>query len=527
MAALTDEAARQQRTFGPLLVLAVVLGLMGLPIAVWMDLRTLSERLLLLQASETGRIIDDMRGFYASDVVGRVLQAHGQVTTGAADYGSVPGAIPIPATLSIELGERISAHDGAVKYRFVSDLPFRGRAPHALDPFEQRALSELRLNPAQPVVETTGTLLDRMVRIATPVKMGEVCVGCHNRHPDSPKLDWKVGDVRGIQEVAVSQSLGTNLLAFKYLLAYFALAAGAGLAFILLQRRQAGLIRGMNTELTQANDFLAAISMKLAKYLSPQIYKSIFSGAKDVAINTERKKLTIFFSDIENFTGTTERMQPEDLTALLNEYLTEMSAIALQYGATIDKFIGDAILGFFGDPETKGVAEDARACVRMAVAMQQRLAQLNAEWRERGIEKPFRSRIGINTGYCNVGNFGSNDRMDYTIIGAEANLAARLQTIAPPNGIVLSYETYALVRDLVRAEPMAPIQMKGISRQIVPYAVEGLLGVVSQRAQVISEHAQGLDLFIDLDVIDDQAAERTRQRLVELLDALDRRAKPA
>ena len=103
--------------------------------------------------------------------------------------------------------------------------------------------------------------------------------------------------------------------------------------------------------------------MKIAKYISPQIYKSIFSGQRDVAIATERKKLTIFFSDIKDFTATTERLQPEDLTALLNEYLTAMSNIALEYGATIDKFIGDAVLAFFGDPETRGVAEDARrAC---------------------------------------------------------------------------------------------------------------------------------------------------------------------
>ena len=524
--ALNETAARQQRSLGPLLAVAVILGLVGLPLAVWLDLRSLSERVLRLQATEIGTIIDDMRGFYARDVVGRVVAAHGTVTTAGRDFRDTAGAIPIPATLSIELGKLISSHDGLVRYRFVSDLPFRGRT-HDLDPFEEDALVRLRADPNQQVIEVTGDLLDREVRMATPVRMAEVCVNCHNTHPDSPKKDWKVGDVRGIQEVAVSQSLGSNILNFKFLLAYLVLAAAAGLGFILMQRRQAGLIRAMNHDLTNANDFLAAISMKLAKYLSPQIYKSIFSGQKDVAINTERKKLTIFFSDIENFTGTTERMQPEDLTALLNEYLTEMSAIALAHGATIDKFIGDAILGFFGDPETKGVAEDARACVRMAVAMQQRLAQLNAEWRERGIEKPFRSRIGINTGYCNVGNFGSNDRMDYTIIGAEANLAARLQTIAPPNGIVLSYETFALVRDLVRARPMDPIRMKGISREVVPYTVEGLLGEVQQRAQVISEQAQGLDLFIDLDVLDDQAAERTRQRLQELLDALDRRAKPA
>jgi len=527
MPGLTDLAVRQQRTMGPLLMLAVFLGLIGLPLAVWLDLRSLSERLLRLQAGETSEIIDDMRAFYASDVVGRVLQAHGQVTTGAYDYKSTPGAIPIPATLSIELGKLISAHSGAVQYRFVSDLPFRGRERHPLDAFELRALEALRADPVQPVVEVAGSLFDRQVRIATPVRMGAVCVACHNSHPDSPKLDWKVGDVRGIQEISVSQSLGSNLLAFKYLLLYFVLAAGAGLAFILMQRRQAGLIRGINQELGQANDFLASISMKLAKYLSPQIYKSIFSGQRDVAITTERKKLTIFFSDIENFTGTTERLQPEELTALLNEYLTEMSRIALAHGATVDKFIGDAILGFFGDPETQGVAEDARACVQMAVAMQLRLSQLNSEWRERGIEQPFRARIGINTGYCNVGNFGSDDRMDYTIIGAEANLAARLQSIAEPNGIVLSYETYALVRDLVRAHPLPPIQMKGISREVVPYAVDGLLGDLAQRSHVISEHAQGLDLFVDLDVIDAKTAERAGRRLRELLEALEQRQKPA
>ena len=168
--------------------------------------------------------------------------------------------------------------------------------------------------------------------------------------------------------------------------------------------------------------------MKIAKYLSPQIYKSIFSGQKDVAIATERKKLTIFFSDIKDFTATTERLQPEDLTALLNEYLTEMSTIALEHGATVDKFIGDAHPGLLRRPgDARAWRRTRSACVRMAVDMQQRLAQLNAEWRERGIEQPFRARMGINTGYCNVGNFGSDDRMDYTIIGAEANLAARLQ----------------------------------------------------------------------------------------------------
>ena len=208
--------------------------------------------------------------------------------------------------------------------------------------------------------------------------------------------------------------------------------AASGITFIGMQRRQAATIRGMNKELETDNDFLASLSMKISRYLSPQIYKSIFSGQKDVTIQTERKKLTIFFSDIKDFTATTERLQPEQITQLLNEYFTEMSKIALQHGGTVDKFIGDAMLIFFGDPETKGEAEDARACLRMALDMQRRIAELNVKWRSEGIEKPFRVRMGINTGFCNVGNFGSADRMDYTIIGAEANLAARLQSIAEP-----------------------------------------------------------------------------------------------
>jgi len=391
---------------------------------------------------------------------------------------------------------------------------------HELDSFEQNAITALRANPKETVVQVSGSFLDRHVRATAPVVMGQVCVTCHNTHPDSPKKDWKVGDVRGIQEISVFQPIAANVLSFKYLLFYFGLAAAAGLTFILLQRRQAALIRGINRELTEANDFLAAISRKIAKYLSPQVYKGIFSGQKDVAIATERKKLTIFFSDIKDFTAISERLQPEDLTALLNEYFTEMSTIALKQGGTVDKFIGDAILVFFGDPESKGIEEDARACLRMAVEMQRRLQQLDEQWRQRGIEQPFRARIGINTGYCNVGNFGSDDRMDYTIIGAEANLAARLQAIAQPGGICLSYETYALVRDLVRGRPLAPIQMKGISREVVPYAVEGLLGDLAQRANVISEHATGLDLFVDLEALDDEGAERAKRRLAEALLAL-------
>src|SRR5918997_1467849 len=242
MAAAGEQVGFQQRAVGPLLIAAVVLGLLGLPVAVWLDLRELSEGMLRTQAREISRIIDDMRAYYGTDVVARVLQANGPVSA-THNYRDVQGAIPIPATLSIELGKRISAHDGSVKYRFVSELPFKGREPHQLDTFEKDAIKALRANPNDTVVEVSGSFLDRHVRAAAPVIMGQVCVACHNSHPDSPRRDWKVGDVRGIQEISVVQPIAANAFSFKYLLFYFALAAAAGLSFILLQRRQAALIQ--------------------------------------------------------------------------------------------------------------------------------------------------------------------------------------------------------------------------------------------------------------------------------------------
>jgi class 3 adenylate cyclase/PAS domain-containing protein len=248
---------------------------------------------------------------------------------------------------------------------------------------------------------------------------------------------------------------------------------------------------------SEKNRMLESLSTKLSKYLSPQLYKSIFSGEKNVEVASQRKKLTIFFSDIAGFTETTDLLESEELTNLLNQYLREMSAIALEHGATIDKFIGDAIMLFFGDPESRGAREDAIACVRMAIAMQQRMRDLQAEWRERGQEHVFQLRIGINTGFCTVGNFGSDDRVDYTIIGNEVNLAARLQTHADLGGILLAHETYALVKDAVLAEETGTITVKGFSTPVRTHRVVGLHDSSGVPGRVIRQEQDGLLLIID------------------------------
>ena len=253
-----------------------------------------------------------------------------------------------------------------------------------------------------------------------------------------------------------------------------------------------------NTLVTEKNQILETLSSKLSKYLSPQIYQSIFRGDQNVEISSKRKKLTICFTDIAGFTETTDNLESEELTNVLNHYLTEMSVIALQHGATIDKFIGDAILLFFGDPESKGVAEDAKACVLMAIAMQRRMRELEQAWRNRGLLRPFRIRMGIATGFCTVGNFGSRDRMDYTIIGNEVNLAARLQSATEPGSILLSHETNALVQGLVLTEEQPPITVKGFPKPISGYKLVGTYDDLVKAGRVVLEERDGLHVLVDL-----------------------------
>ena len=217
---------------------------------------------------------------------------------------------------------------------------------------------------------------------------------------------------------------------------------------------------GNHIQLKAAQDKLAVLAEKLAKYLSPQVYASIFKGEKDVKIESYQKTLTVFFSDIVDFTPKVETMPPQKVTIWLNRYLNKMTEIAMRYGGTVDKYLGDGVMVFFGDPNSLGTKEDAVRCVRMAQDMifQSELM---------GIEV----RIGVNTGECTVGNFGSADRMDYTIIGKEVNVAARLETAAQSGKILLSESTYDLVKDEIQCGFRGEIQVKGISRPLMTYWV--------------------------------------------------------
>ena len=269
-------------------------------------------------------------------------------------------------------------------------------------------------------------------------------------------------------------------------------------------------------DMRRTNEVLGTVSDQRAKYIPPQLYQSIIAGEQRAAIEARRKKLTIFFSDIVDFTEITDQLEAEELTALLNEYLSEMSHIAQAHDAYFDKFIGDAMMFYFGDPVSKGIEEDAAACVRMAIEMQNRLETLQDRWRSQGlIDQPFRARIGINTGYCTAGNFGSSERMDYTIIGSEVNLAARLEENADAGGILLAAETYSLVKDWLKVEERDAITMKGFAKPIRTYAVKDIYDEAPQRSSVFSREDEGFSLTID----PDRLSRKSKAELIDVLKA--------
>jgi class 3 adenylate cyclase len=282
-------------------------------------------------------------------------------------------------------------------------------------------------------------------------------------------------------------------------------------------------------ELADKSSALEQLSNQLAKYLSPQVYDSIFSGKQEVKVASSRKKLTVFFSDIAGFTETADRMESEELTQVINHYLTEMSQIALGHGATVDKYVGDAILIFFGDPETKGVKEDALACVKMAIAMQKRLQDLADLWHGSGIDKPLRVRMGIHTGYCTVGNFGSEDRMDYTIIGGAVNTASRLESLATPGEILISYETFAHVKEQIRCEEHGEIEVRGIAYPVATYQVVDTYENLGRERQHFREENSNLTLDIDLEAMtkdERRSSVDVLRRALELLAEGDKSEQP-
>jgi len=209
----------------------------------------------------------------------------------------------------------------------------------------------------------------------------------------------------------------------------------------------------------------------LSHFLAPQLARKILEGQIETVWGHHRRKLTMLFSDIKDFTRTTDAMEPEDMAGLLNEYLSHMIGIVHTYEGTLAHIIGDALFVFFGAPEYTSDRQHALQCVRMTIDMQRQMRTLQKKWFAEGIEDPLQIRCGINTGMATVGGYGSKDRREYTAMGTQVNLAARLESACEPGGILISHSTWALVNAEIGCREEGPVSMKGFQRPVRTYRV--------------------------------------------------------
>ncbi len=206
----------------------------------------------------------------------------------------------------------------------------------------------------------------------------------------------------------------------------------------------------------------------LRRYLSPKLADKILSSGDTIGAGPQRKMMTVLFSDIRGFSTLTDSLEPEELFHLLNNYLSEMTKLIYQYEGTLNKIIGDGMLIFFGDPIP--MEDHAQRAVLMAIEMQKKVIDLKKEWLHYGYELGM--GIGINTGYMTVGNIGSDMHMDYTVIGNQVNVAARLESLAKSGQILVSQRTYSRISNLVEVKKVGDIMVKGIHNPVITYNVK-------------------------------------------------------
>ena len=215
---------------------------------------------------------------------------------------------------------------------------------------------------------------------------------------------------------------------------------------------------------------MVSVINKLTRFIPPQVWEPIVKADNPVTVVNKRAKLTIMFSDIVGFTELSDSLSADNLADILNTYMHCMTLIANKHGAVLDKFIGDGMVCFFGEPNSRGPRQDALDCVAMAIDMRREMRTLRQKWRLMGFEGLY-IRIGITTGYCHVGNFGSNNRLSYTLIGKEANLASRLEAVAGKGEIYISESTHDYIAHDFDCEYAGAFPLKGFDDKVSAWKV--------------------------------------------------------
>ncbi len=230
-----------------------------------------------------------------------------------------------------------------------------------------------------------------------------------------------------------------------------------------------------NQELKDREQRLGQVNSFLSTYLPKQFVKSVMDQNIDQSVSApQRNRLTVFFSDLQGFTSLTDQLDPEALFTLLNEYQNAMNHIVNKYDGTLDKYMGDGLMVFFGSPQSRGQREDALRCCLMAIEMQNSMADLQNTWFYNGIESPMGLRIGVHTGFSAVGSFGTESRLDYTAIGPVVNIASRLEGASFAGQVKVSHQTWANIEPFIRTQEVEAITPKGLTRPMKTYVIQGV-----------------------------------------------------
>jgi adenylate cyclase len=372
----------------------------------------------------------------------------------------------------------VADHDGKVLAHSDSRAMVKAAVerPKGLQPLKDRLL-----------IQTYKTPQGRIIDFAVPLVYSAVPVGAL---------------YLGFSEEAIADALASarnQALLITLLMVLAGLGGAVGLA-ALLSRPIFRLVQG--TRAIAAGDFNVAlpvasrdelgvltdsfnrmarslrekemIKRAFTRYVAREVVEEILKDPEHLVLTGERRQVTVLFCDVRGFTPMSERLSPEEVVLLLNDFYNLMIETTFKYDGTLDKFLGDAVMAVFGAPMAH--PDHSARAIRTALAMQAGIAGLN-EQRARDGKEPISVGIGVSAGEAVAGTVGTEDRMEYTVIGDSVNLAARLESNAKPGQILISQRTYERVRDLVEARPLGRIRVKGKEEEVEVYEVLGLVSV--------------------------------------------------
>jgi adenylate cyclase len=373
----------------------------------------------------------------------------------------------------------VADHDGRVLAHSDPQAAVKSAVdrPKGLEPLKDRLLVQIYKTPQ-----------GRVIDFAVPLVYSGVPVGALYLGFSEEAITAALASARNqallITLVMVLAGLGgavglAALLSrpiFRLVQATGAIAAGNfNITLPVASRDELGMLTDSFNRMARSLREKEMIKRAFTRYVAREVVEEILKNPENMALTGERREVTVLFCDVRGFTPLSERLSPEEVVLLLNDFYNLMIETTFKHDGTLDKFLGDAVMAVFGAPLAH--PDHSARAIRTALAMQEGIVGLN-ERRARDGKEPIAVGIGVSAGEAVAGTVGTEDRMEYTVIGDSVNLAARLESNAKPGQILISHRTYERVRDLVDARPLGRIRVKGKEEEVEVYEVLRLAPVV-------------------------------------------------